>query len=133
MRADCHTPRYSCLCHVKIDDKPAVLASCGWGPRLLTSVFIASKLGHALRRAQKIYSRTPGFPTNWLEGLDDGTAVGFALDLQSVRYVDMTGKQHTVDPVDFDGAFIDPLGMIGALDCRIASHRSEALRRGSRE
>ena len=91
-----------------------------WDPRLLTSVFVARQLGHALRRAQKIYSGTPGFPANWLEGLDDGTAVGFAMDLQSIRYVDMTGKQHTVDPVDFDGAFIDPLGKIGALDCQIA-------------
>lgn len=68
------------------------------------------QLGFVLRRAQKVYSRIAGFPSNWESRLMEAGSCGFALTIDSARYVDMTGQQHSVSPEEMDRAFMDPLG-----------------------
>ena len=68
------------------------------------------KLGYILRRAQKVSSRLPGWPLDWESRASDPDVLGLSLDVQQIRYVDMTGTQHEVTFEDVDGAFLDPLG-----------------------
>lgn len=71
----------------------------------------ACKLGYVLRRAQKVSSRLPGWPLDWEARASDPETLGLSVDVQQIRYVDMTGAQHEVSFEDLDGAFLDPLGI----------------------
>ena len=66
------------------------------------------QLGYALRRAQKVYLRIAGFPTDWEQLQPE--VLGFRFQLDSCRYVDLAGAQHQVPEGEVDAAFADPLG-----------------------
>lgn len=67
-------------------------------------------------------SRLPGWPLDWESRASDPETLGLSLDVQQIRYVDMTGAQHEVSFEDVDGAFVDPLG--NHLNC-LATIRTE--------
>lgn len=52
------------------------------------------------------------------------------MDIQQIRYVDMTGGQHGVSTEEMDGAFLDPLGEHSFLRLSLLSRPSKRLAEG---